>query len=141
MFWEFPIPWTKYKFTKTSTLVFITTPHVSKLGIHVAEVASDGLYSEKEFVQYTNGLGFENLNTFTCCLRFYVEYLRPDVPTILSYSSFIHDNSLSAFLNHESDTEHSFKFCKYYNLNGITTFCSKKIMTSIIIDPYRTSFS
>ena len=105
----------------------------SKLGIPIAKIAIDGLYSEKDYMQYKNGLGSEDLNTFTCCLRFNVEYLRPHDPTILSYSSFIDDNSFLVFFTHESGNKLSFKFCKYLNSNGITKFCSKKIMPSLKI--------
>ena len=74
-------------------------------------------------MQYSYGLGSEELNTFTMCLRFNVEFLRPELTEILSYSTFISDNSLEAYLI-EVNKELSIGFSKYWGLDGITKICS-----------------
>ena len=84
-------------------------------------------------MQFFHGLGSEDLNTLTVCLRFNVEYLRPIYTMIFSYSTFITDNCLESFLWLESATEFSFSFCKYANMNGLTSICSKFTMKSVKI--------
>ena len=81
------------------------------LGIHVAEIALDGQYNVKENMQFTMGLGSEDINTFTVCLRFNIEFLRPELTEIFSYSTFIHDNSLESYLWLDSHGELSLGFC------------------------------
>ena len=84
-------------------------------------------------MEYKNELGSEDLNTFTICLRFNVKFLRPSVLHFLSYSTFIHANSLLSYLKHQSDDKLSFIICKYLGLRGVTGFCSKKTINSIRI--------
>lgn len=81
---------------------------------------------------YSNGLGSEDLNTFSICLRFNVEFLRPEFIEILSYSTYIHDNSLSSWLWFQTDNKLIFQFCKYYNLNRFS-ICNQFIMKSLRI--------
>ena len=84
-------------------------------------------------MQFTKGLGSEDINTFTVCLRFNIEFLRPELTEIFSYSTFIHDNSLESYLWLDSHGELSLGFCKYwgYASNGITKLCSTKILKSV----------
>ena len=56
-------------------------------------------------MQFVQGLGSEDINTFTVCLRFNVEYLRPLYPMIFSYSTFVTDNCLESFLWLKSATD------------------------------------
>ena len=81
---------------------------------------------------YSSGLGSEDLNTFSICLRFNVEFLRPEFTEILSYSTYIHDNSLSSWLWFQTDNKLIFQFCKYYNYNRFS-ICSQFIMKSLKI--------
>ena len=105
---------------------------ISKLGISVAEIAIDGQYSVNENMGYNNGLGSEDLNTFTVCFRFNVKFLRR-LPHFISYSTFVHANSLTSYLWLQSDNKLTFHICKYIGLSGITAFCSKKLFQSVKI--------
>ena len=85
-------------------------------------------------MQHTTGLGSEDINTFSICLRFNIKFLRPQLTTILSYSTFITDNSLLIYLQLlESNSKLSLNFCKYFGLSGITTVCNLIMMPSIRI--------
>ena len=108
---------------------------IYKLGIPVAEIALDGQYNVTENMQFTNGLGSEDINTFTVCFRFNVEFLRPEITQILSYSTFLHDNTLEALIWFNSDNILSISFCKYwgYASKGITKLCSSHYFKSIRI--------
>ena len=104
------------------------------VGIPVAEIAKDGYYSVDDYVIYTNGLGSEDLNTFTSCLRFSVTYLRPEWTSILSYSSFYHDNTFFAGFEGLSNNRLILTFCKYHGItNGIRAVCSKTTLKSLRI--------
>ena len=98
--------------------------HIYELGIPVAGIAINGQYNISENMQYTNGLGPEDFDTFTVCLRFYVEYLRPEYTIILSYSTFKSDNTIGVWLVLESDGELKFGFCKYWGLSLAASFCN-----------------
>ena len=82
---------------------------------------------------YRNGLGSEDLNTFSICLRFNVKFLRPEYSHIFSYSSFIHDNTLQSSITLQSDSKLYLRFCKYYGLRGITPICSENEFKSVKI--------
>ena len=84
-------------------------------------------------MQFFHGLGSEDLNTLTVCLRFNVEYLRPVYTMIFSYSTFITDNCFESFLWLESATKLSFSFCKYCCMDGVTSICSEFTMKSVKI--------
>ena len=105
---------------------------MSKLGIPVAEIAIDGQYSVKENMQYTNGLGSEDLITFTLCLRFKVEFLRPEHTTILSYSTFNSDNAFGTYLWLQSGSTLNLGFCKYWD-DLVTGHCNYSPLKSIKI--------
>ena len=90
------------------------------LGIPVAEIAKDGQYSIEENIRYTKGLGPEDLNTFTNCLRFNVNFLRAEA-TLLAYSSFLHDNTYDVWYYNKV-----LEFCRYYGIHkGIKTVCNQ----------------
>ena len=104
-----------------------------KLGIPIAEIALHGQYSVKENLVYTDGLGSEDLDAFTICSRFNVQFLRPTAAHILSYSTFIHANSLISWLKIYSDGKLAFIICKYLGFNKVTGVCSKKSFKSVRI--------
>ena len=104
------------------------------LGIPVVEIAMNGHYSMKTYLQHSNGIGPEDLNDFTLCLRFSVNYLKPHDSYILHYSSFIHDNSLQFSTSLDSGAKMVyFQFCKYFGLKDVTTVCIEKTMKHIRI--------
>ena len=94
------------------------------IGIRVAEFSMDGKYSIEPFLNYTQGIGSNNLDDFTICLRFYVNYLKPLDTYPLSYTTFLEDNSLTMRLSitttNSAKTEESKKLtlviCKYVEL-------------------------
>ena len=94
------------------------------IGIRVAEFSMDGKYSIEPFLNYTQGIGSNNLDDFTICLRFYVNYLKPLDTYPLSYTTFLEDNSLTMRLSitttDSEKTEESKKLtlviCKYVEL-------------------------
>ena len=53
----------------------------------------DGQYSIEPYLNYTQGIGPNDLTDFTFCLRFNVNYLKPKFSTLLSYSTALSDNS------------------------------------------------
>ena len=65
------------------------------LGIPVAEFAMDGVYTLKPYINHTLGIGPNNLTDFTFCLRFKVNYLKPIVSYMISYTSLTADNTLT----------------------------------------------
>ena len=81
----------------------------------------DGKYSIEPFLNYTQGIGSNNLDDFTICLRFYVNYLKPLDTYPLSYTTFLEDNSLTMRLSitttNSAKSEESKKLtlviCKY----------------------------
>ena len=84
-------------------------------------------------MQFSYGLGSGVLNTLTICLRFNVEFLRPEYTTIFSYTTFISDNTLGTYLSLQSGSQISISFCKYWG-KGVHKICSKKtIMESVKI--------
>ena len=102
------------------------------LGIPVVEIAMDGQYTTGTYLKHSNGIGPDDLNDFTLCLRFNVNYLKPLYFPILHYSSFIHDNSLEAFFELvDSGTKIMFAFCKYFGLKDVTTVCSEKTLAHL----------
>ena len=84
----------------------------------------DGKYSIEPFLNYTQGIGSNNLDDFTICLRFYVNYLKPLDTYPLSYTTFLEDNSLTMQISitttDSAKTEESKKLtlviCKYVEL-------------------------
>ena len=100
-----------------------------QLGIPIAKMGTDGQMDVKDYMLYSNGLGSENLNTFSVCGRFNVEFLGPQVTSIFSYSTFISDNTLSMWLD-VKDGKLELKICTYWGVSG-TTVCSEKFFKSI----------
>ena len=94
------------------------------LGIPIAEIGTDGQYNVKDYLLYSNGLGSEDLNSFSVCIRFNVEFLRPIITTLISYSTFISDNTFAAWLSFK-DGKLDIIFCKYWGVSGIKTVCSE----------------
>ena len=72
------------------------------IGIQVAELAIDGQHTIDSYLNHTEGIGPNNLTDFSFCLRFNVNYLKPEISTLLSYSTFISDNTLFIVLMKES---------------------------------------
>ena len=63
--------------------------------IRVAELAMDGRHTIETYLNHTLGIGPKNLTDFTVCLRFNVNFLKPTVNAVLSYSTFLSDNALN----------------------------------------------
>ena len=63
--------------------------------IRVAELAMDGHHTIETYLNHTLGIGPKNLTDFTVCLRFNVNFLKPTVNAVLSYSTFLSDNALN----------------------------------------------
>ena len=53
----------------------------------------DGQYSIEPYLNYTQGIGPNDLTDFTFCLRFNVNYLKPKHSTLVSYSTAFSDDS------------------------------------------------
>ena len=94
----------------------------------MVEIAKEGQYSVEDNVIYKNGLGLEDLNTFTSCLRFSVIYLRPEWTSLLSYTSFYHDNTFYVGFEVRSNNRLLLTFWKYIGItNGIKAVGSETI--------------
>ena len=102
----------------------------SPLGIPIAEISTDGQYNAKDYLQYSNGLGSKDLNSFSICIRFNVEFLRPRVTSLISYSTFISDNTIASWLWF-LDGKLSILFCTYWGASGVKTVCSEKTFKDI----------
>ena len=74
-------------------LVLVIFPQI--LCIRVAELAMDGRHTIETYLNHTLGIGPKNLTDFTVCLRFNVNFLKPTVNAVLSYSTFLSDNALN----------------------------------------------
>ena len=65
-------------------------------------MAIDGRHTIDSYLNHTEGIGPNNLTDFSVCLRFNVNYLKPEVSPLLSYSTYLSDNTLIIFLLRES---------------------------------------
>ena len=54
------------------------------LGIHVAELSIDGIYTIDSYLKHTEGIGPNDLTDFSLCLRYNINYLRPIINTMVS---------------------------------------------------------
>ena len=81
--------------------------------IRVAELAMDGRHTIEPFLNHTLGIGPKNLTDFTLCLRFNVNFLKPMVSVVLSYSTFLSDNALNFELYTPSSGGLELFACKY----------------------------
>ena len=91
------------------------------LGIPVAELSLNDPYNIESYLNNTKGIGPNNLTDLTVCLRFNVNYLKPMVSTILSYSTFYSDNSLVAELSITPNER--LQLCFAYAFGPITYHC------------------
>ena len=66
------------------------------LGILVAEIAMDGLYTEETYLNHSLGIGPQSLTDFTLCQRMNVNYLRP-IGSVALLSHFHKVLALSKF--------------------------------------------
>ena len=85
------------------------------LGIQVAELASDGQHTIDSYLNHTEGIGPNNLTDFSVCLRFNVNYLKPELSPLLSYSTFLSDNTLIITLLKETGGSLLLVCSKCYN--------------------------
>ena len=81
--------------------------------IRVAELAMDGHHTIEPYLNHTLGIGPKNLTDFTVCLRFNVNFLKPTVNAVLSYSTFLSDNALNFDLYRPSSGGLELFACKY----------------------------
>ena len=92
-------------------LLFVIFPQI--WSIRVAELAMDGRHTIEPFLNHTLGIGPKNLTDFTLCLRFNVNFLKPMVSVVLSYSTFLSDNALNFELYTPSSGGLELFACKY----------------------------
>ena len=78
-------------------------------------MAIDGRHSIDSYLNHTEGIGPNNLTDFSFCMRFNVNYLKPEISTLLSYSTFISDNTLFIVLMKESGGSLLLVCSKCYN--------------------------
>ena len=78
----------------------------------------NGQITIDSYLNHTNGIGPDNLMNFTLCVRFNVNFLRPQLSSILSYSTFLEDNTLVIELvSVKSGRQLMLHICKYGDLN------------------------
>ena len=82
----------------------------------MAELALDGRYTTETYINHTLGIGPNNLDDFTLCLRFFVYFLKSANSGLLSYSTSFDDNSLNVELVKSAQTLLLF-ICKYIKLD------------------------
>ena len=93
----------------------------------MVELALDGSYTIEPYINHTLGIGPNDLDDFTLCLRFFVYFLKPINSALLSYSTSIDDNSLNVELVKSNEILLLFvcKFvkldqgCGYYRTNNL----------------------
>ena len=105
-------------------LVLVIFPQI--WSIRVAELAMDGRHTIETYLNHTLGIGPKNLTNFTVCLRFNLNFLKPMVSVLLSYSTFLSDNALNFDLYRPSSGGLELYVCKYYKIKqvGLHTFNS-----------------
>ena len=82
------------------------------LGIHVAELSIDGIYTIDSYLNHTEGIGPKNLTDFSLCLRYNIYHLRPIINAMVSYSTWTSDNSLLLIFIKKSDGSLMLRGCK-----------------------------
>ena len=87
--------------------------------IRVAELAMDGRHTIEPYLNHTLGIGPKNLTDFTVCLRFNLNFLKPMVSVLLSYSTFLSDNALNFEIFRPSGGGLEFYACKYSKINQV----------------------
>ena len=87
--------------------------------IRVAELAMDGRHTIETYLNHTLGIGPKNLTDFTVCLRFNLNFLKPMVSVLLSYSTFLSDNALNFDLYRPSSGGLELYVCKYYKIKQV----------------------
>ena len=97
--------------------LFVILPQI--WGIRVAELAMDGRYTIEPYLNHTLGIGPKNLTDFTLCLRFNVNFLKPFVSDVLSYSTFLSDNALNFEIFRPSGGGLELSACKYSKINQV----------------------
>ena len=88
------------------------------LGIQIAEFSMHGRHNIDSFLNHTEGIGPKNLTDFTICLRFNINFLKPSYNALVSYSTFLEDNSITYEVQTESDKLLLY-MCKYINRNQV----------------------
>ena len=98
-------------------LVLVIFPQI--WSIRVAELAMDGRHTIETYLNHTRGIGPKNLTDFTVCLRFNLNFLKPMVSVLLSYSTFLSDNALNFDLYRPSSGGLELYVCKYYKIKQV----------------------
>lgn len=98
-------------------LVLVIFPQI--WSIRVAELAIDGRHTIETYLNHTLGIGPKNLTDFTVCLRFNLNFLKPMVSVLLSYSTFLSDNALNFDLYRPSSGGLELYVCKYYKIKQV----------------------
>ena len=100
-------------------LVLVIFPQI--WSIRVAELAMDGRHTIETYLNHTLGIGPKNLTDFTVCLRFNVNFLKPTVNAVLSYSTFLSDNALNFEIYRTSSGGLELWACKYSKISQVCT--------------------
>ena len=97
------------------------------LGIHVAELSIDGIYTIDSYLNHTEGIGPNDLTDFSLCLRYNINYLRPIINTMVSYSTWWSDNSLLLIFIKQSDGSLMLRGCKcgYCSIEQVSNFLKR----------------
>ena len=97
------------------------------LGIHVAELSIDGIYTIDSYLNHTEGIGPNDLADFSLCLRYNINYLRPIINTMVSYSTRWSDNSLLLIFIKQSDGSLMLRGCKcgYCSIEQVSNFLKR----------------
>ena len=98
-------------------LVLVIFPQI--WSIRVAELAIDGRHTIETYLNHTLGIGPKDLTDFTVCLRFNLNFLKPMVSVLLSYSTFLSDNALNFDLYRPSSGGLELYVCKYYKIKQV----------------------
>ena len=98
-------------------LVLVIFPQI--WSIRVAELAIDGRHTIETYLNHTLGIGPKDLTDFTVCLRFNLNFLKPMVSVLLSYSTFLSDNALNFDLYRPTSGGLELYVCKYYKIKQV----------------------
>ena len=101
------------------------------LGISVVELSMDGHHTIDSYLNHTEGIGPNNLTDFTVCMRFNVNFLKPKVSSLLSYSTFLSDNAFDIGIMQRSELILQFYICKYGSFGQVSSKLTLEIKINL----------